>query len=294
MVEHKRPFRSYDTESDEFIENLTNSRPAPYKFGRTAQNDYAPDHSVPLFLSDPDGEPDPHEFITPLRRRRVASVSSKILLAVVAAAGAATLFAWFSSDATRDIIVNAKASIASVASPPPAAAQPEASKLTASDMQLKDTARSGAAAPAPAPVVVANATPSREEISNAYQSALRSTAPAAVAPPAVPPPVAAAPQPSPPPARQISTQELAMLINRAKEMLSAGDIPSARLLLERAAEAQDANAALMLARTYDLDVLGTSDVRNITPEPAKAHAWYEKAAKFGSAEAQRRLAQLPN
>ena len=292
MVEHKRPFRSYDTESDEFIENLTNSRPAPYKFGRTAQNDYAPDHSVPLFLSDPDGEPDPQEFITPLRRSRVASVSSKILLAVVAAASAATLFAWFSSDATRDIIVNAKASIASVASPPPAAAQPEASKLTASDMQLKDTARSGTAAPAPGPVVVANATPSREEISNAYQSALRSTA--AVAPPAVPPPVVAAPQPSPPPARQISTQELAMLINRAKEMLSAGDIPSARLLLERAAEAQDADAALMLARTYDPDVLGTSDVRNITPEPAKAHAWYEKAAQFGSAEAQRRLAQLPN
>lgn len=85
-----------------------------------------------------------------------------------------------------------------------------------------------------------------------------------------------------------------MLMNRAKEMLSAGDIPSARLLLERAAEAQDANAALMLARTYDPGVLGTSDVRNITPEPKKAHAWYEKAAQFGSAEAQRRLAQLPN
>jgi hypothetical protein len=297
MVEHKRPFRSYDTESDEFIEDLTNSRSAPYKFGRTAQNDYAPDHSVPLFLTDPDGEPDPQEFITPLRKSRAASVSSKILLAVVAAAGAATLFAWFSSDATRDIIVNAKASIASVASPPPAAAQPEASKLTASDMQLKDSARSGgAAAPAPAPVMVANASPSRVEISNAYQSALRGAAPAAVVPPAAvaPPPVVAAPQPSPPPARQISAQELAMLINRAKEMLSAGDIPSARLLLERATEAQDANAALMLARTYDPDVLGTSDVRNIIPEPAKARAWYEKAAQFGSAEAQRRLAQLPN
>jgi hypothetical protein len=302
MVEHKKPFRSYETESDEFIENLTNSRPAPYKFGRTAQNDYAPDRSVPLFLSDPDGEPDPEDFVTPLRERRVASVSSKILLAVVAAAGAASLFAWFSSDATRDIIVNARASIASVA-PTPATAQPDASKLTASDMQLKDTARSGAATPtpAPAPVVVANAMPSREDISSAYQSALRGTAPvappAAAAPPpvaAAPSPVVAAPQPSASPARQISGQELAMLINRAKEMLSAGDIPSARLFLERAAEAQDATAALLLARTYDPDVLGSSDVRNITPEPAKAHAWYEKAAQFGSAEAQRRLAQLPN
>jgi hypothetical protein len=150
-------------------------------------------------------------------------------------------------------------------------------------------------------VVVANAMPSREDISSAYQSALRGTAPvappAAAAPPpvaAAPSPVVAAPQPSASPARQISGQELAMLINRAKEMLSAGDIPSARLFLERAAEAQDATAALLLARTYDPDVLGSSDVRNITPEPAKAHAWYEKAAQFGSAEAQRRLAQLPN
>src|SRR5215831_13286432 len=295
MVEHKKPFRSHDTESDEFIENLTNSRPAPYKFGRNAQNDYAPDRSVPLFLSDPDGEPDPEDFVTPLHERRIASISSKILLAVVAAAGAASLFAWFSSEATRDIIVNARASIASVA-PPPAAAQPDASKLTASDMQLKDTARSGAATPtpAPAPLVVANAMPSREDISSAYQSALRGTAPVASPVAAAPPPVVAAPQPSASAARQISSQELAMLINRAKEMLSAGDIPSARLFLERAAEAQDATAALLLARTYDPDVLGSSDVRNITPEPAKAYAWYKKAAQFGSAEAQRRLAQLPN
>ena len=50
----------------------------------------------------------------------------------------------------------------------------------------------------------------------------------------------------------------------------------------------------MLAQTYDPDVLGTPDVRNIMPEPAKARAWYQKAAQLGSADAQRRLAQLPN
>jgi TPR repeat protein len=77
-------------------------------------------------------------------------------------------------------------------------------------------------------------------------------------------------------------------------MLSMGDIPAARLLLERAADAQDASAALLLARTYDPQVLGNPDVRNITPEPAKARAWYQKAAQYGSAEAQRRLAQLSN
>jgi len=86
----------------------------------------------------------------------------------------------------------------------------------------------------------------------------------------------------------------ATLMQRAKALLATGDIPAARLLLERAADAPDANAALMLAQTYDPDVLGTSDVRNIIPEPAKARAWYQKAAELGSSDAQRRLAQLQN
>ena len=88
--------------------------------------------------------------------------------------------------------------------------------------------------------------------------------------------------------------ELASLMQRAKGFLATGDLMSARLLLERAADTQEADAALMLAQTYDPDVLGTSDVRNITPEPAKARAWYQKAAQLGSGDAQRRLAQLPN
>ena len=53
-------------------------------------------------------------------------------------------------------------------------------------------------------------------------------------------------------------------------------------------------AALMLARTYDPDVLGTQDTRNITPDPAMARAWYQKAGQLGSTDAQRRLTQLQN
>ena len=144
--------------------------------------------------------------------------------------------------------------------------------------------------------------PSREEISSAYQAALQNRAP--VAPPAA----AAAPlaavhrSPSvtslPRAAARASgawiAEELANLMQRAKGFLATGDLMSARLLLERAADAQEVDAALMLAQTYDPDVLGTSDVRNIVPEPAKARAWYQKAAQLGSADAQRRLAQLPN
>jgi TPR repeat protein len=65
-------------------------------------------------------------------------------------------------------------------------------------------------------------------------------------------------------------------------------------LLERAAEARDASAAYMLAQTYDPAVLGTPDLRSITPDPAKARRWYEKAAQFGSTEAHKRLAQMKN
>jgi hypothetical protein len=84
------------------------------------------------------------------------------------------------------------------------------------------------------------------------------------------------------------------LLARAKKMLALGDIGAARLLLERAASAQDATAALLLARTYDPTVLGTSNARTITPDARLARDWYRKAADLGSSEAQNRLTQLQN
>jgi TPR repeat protein len=97
---------------------------------------------------------------------------------------------------------------------------------------------------------------------------------------------------APPPARRMDSDELAALMTRAKAFLASGDIPPARLLLERAAQAQEASAALMLAQTYDPTVLGTQDIRNITPDPALARNWYQRAAQLGSVDAQRRLSQL--
>jgi hypothetical protein len=325
MVER---YRSYEPDIDRLEQDITNglneqSRPRPYAFGRTAP-DFQQNDSVPLFLSDPEGEPDPAEFdyVGQLREPRRFSLSSKILISTVAASAIAIAFAWFSSDATRETLENARASFASMLPVPSAAAQPEATtQLTPQDIQLKDTARMSAPAnPAPsaarAPQQQVAMLPSREEISTAYQNALQGgqapTAPAAAAPPApaplaaiapvaVVPPAATAPTPTPPattpaaaPVRRMDPGELANLMQRAKGFLAAGDIPVARLLLERAADAQESEAALMLAQTYDPDVIGTRDVRNIIAEPAKARAWYQKAAQLGSADAQRRLAQLPN
>jgi TPR repeat protein len=136
---------------------------------------------------------------------------------------------------------------------------------------------------------LAMAATARETIPNAYLSALQRTP--AVAPPAVTStdlPDTGAPSA----VRRIGADELALLMKRALSLLALGDILPARLLLERAADAQEASAAFLLAQTYDPKVLGTSDIRTITPDPAAALAWYRKAAQLGSVDAQRRLPQV--
>ncbi len=277
-------------------EDVADSGVAPYKFGHSARTDSRPEDPVPLFLSDYDGEPDPSEYMARLRKERRFSVSSRILAGLLATSAVATLFAMFSSDATRDIIVNAKASIAASLPAPYAAARPDPAQLTARDTQLKnpeDAARLSAPpshTPAVRSVTTVAVAPTREEITTAYQSALQGRAPAAAAPaaavPVAAPPVAASP------ARQLDADELAALMKRAKGLIAIGDIASARLLLERAADAQEASAALLLAQTYDPAVLGAQDTRSITPDLAAARTWYQKAAQLGSSDATQGLAQM--
>jgi len=305
MVEQSPYFRSYDPDLDPYNEDNADPRLAPYPFERSARNNFQPE-PAPLFLSDYDGEPDPSEFAPSLRSNRKAAVSFRILAGVLAASAAALLVTLFSSDATRDLILNAKASINAALQAQSASARPASAQLTARDMQLKDPAR--AAAPAAPSTVAARAptttlamAPTREEITTAYQSALQSRAPAAaalvaavpaVSEPAAAAPAVAAPTVAPPP-RQVDADELATLLKRAKASLAAGDIPVARLLLERAANVEP-SAAFLLAETYDPDVLGTPDTRSITPDPAAARLWYQRAAQLGSTDAQQRLAQLQN
>jgi hypothetical protein len=293
MVEQSN-YRSYDDDPDiETYDDETEHYPVgSYKFGRSSR-----DHSIPLFLSDPEGEPDPEEFALPLRPSRRLSISSKILASVLVAAAVAILFALFSSDDMRNIAVDAKASFAAVLPGPSVAAEPPSVQLTAKDVQLKDPARlsspanMAAGAPQPnvqAPAVRSNTVvamaPSRDDINTAYQGAVQGRAPVATPPAAI-----ATPAPT---VRRLEPDELATLMTRAKGLLAAGDIPPARLLLERAADAQEPTAALLLAQTYDPAVLGTQDARNIIPDIALARTWYQRAVQLGSAEAQRRLTQM--
>ena len=103
--------------------------------------------------------------------------------------------------------------------------------------------------------------------------------------------------PAPPVAEQpraievLSREEVLSLRKRGQDLLSVGDIASARLILTRLAESGDADATLMLAGTFDATVLAGLHVVGIRPDPAKAHEWYMRAAELGSSEARLRLQQ---
>jgi len=88
-------------------------------------------------------------------------------------------------------------------------------------------------------------------------------------------------------------QANASLVLRGKELLRNGDFSSARLILQRAAEAGDADAALALGSTYDPTVLAQLGLRGQVANVELARTWYEKAQEFGSAEASSRLKTLP-
>ena len=100
-------------------------RPTPYETRRSESRDTGQERVVPLYISDGDGEPDPSEYVPASQGKRSASISSRILAAVCAAAAVAVLFALFSSDAMRDFF-NVKVSMASIASifPAPSVAAP--------------------------------------------------------------------------------------------------------------------------------------------------------------------------
>ena len=314
MADQIPRYGSYDPDIDTHDNTPIDRRVAPYKFGQSARTDSHKEDPVPLFLSDYDGEPDPSEYMTPLRKDRRGSLSSRILAGVLATAAVAILFAMFSSDATHDIIANAKASIAAALPAPYAAAQPDPAQLTARDTQLKnpkDAARLSAPAsqtPGVRSVTTVAVAPTREEITTAYQSAMQGRAPAATSPAAPAPvaaaPAAAAPVAAPPPApvpelmipgdaiHHLDPNEIASSLRRADELIASGDLAAARLVLRRAANAGDARAAMTLAGTYDPVILEKLGVHGFVPDVAMARVWYEKAKKFGSAEAPQRLELL--
>jgi hypothetical protein len=120
--------------------------------------------------------------------------------------------------------------------------------------------------------------------------------PAAATPqPAAAPQQTAAPAASSAPAgvtRRLDADEIDSLIQRGEAFILQGDFAAARLMLQRAAEAGSARAAVTLGATYDPVMLRKVGVVGFKAEPALAREWYERAASLGSPEASSRIAEL--
>jgi hypothetical protein len=284
-----------------------------------------PDDSVPLFLSDHDEQPPRRPSFGRVRSEDSDSerilrepVSPRIIKAsILAASVTAIIVAIFAVGNPLALFANAKASLAGTAAglsgaqnqvaaiqrvpePVRAAPEPVVAVRTASADPTAQEAQPNLGARAVSPT--ARSGPTRDEIASAFKTARQGQPEAALPPAAVPvvtvpvaaAPAAAVPAAAPPAARRIDPEELATLLKRARSLISIGDFAPARLLLKRAADAQEASAALLLAQTYDPAVLGKQDMRSIAPDPALAREWYQKAARYGSVDAQQRLSQMQN
>lgn len=86
--------------------------------------------------------------------------------------------------------------------------------------------------------------------------------------------------------------EVTAMIERGKGLLMSGDIVSARLLLRRAADAGNAEAALALGATFDPLVIRRLGAVGMRPDIVQAKQWYQRAAELGSASAESELAKL--
>ena len=282
---YEQDYASYDdryaepVDLDTFGSQLRSNHPAR---SLATREEFLPEDSVPLFLSGADEERRSPKFARPRKR------GSRLLKA--GALAAAALVATFVA-VKNPFAVFANATAALMGTSDVRTAQ--APVAPPRQIATAAVASTPAMAAGPALATTAAPLPSRDEIALALRTAHQNQPPLEIEQPAAAAAVVAAPvAAAAPPARRMDADELAALMARAKAFLASGDIPPARLLLERAAEAQEAGAALMLAQTYDPTVLGTQDIRNITPDPALARSWYQRAAQLGSADAQRRLSQL--
>ena len=91
---------------------------------------------------------------------------------------------------------------------------------------------------------------------------------------------------------QHDNEPIELFVGRSEKLLSEGDVKAARILLQRAAEAHDARAALALGATYDPIMLAVLQAHGVAADVSLALDWYAKASGFGSREAQERLRLL--
>jgi TPR repeat protein len=87
-------------------------------------------------------------------------------------------------------------------------------------------------------------------------------------------------------AQRLSAAEIAALVARGDALLGAGDIASARLFFERAADLGDGRAAMRMAVTYDAEFLARAGLHGLRGDPERAALWYRRARELGKGKAE--------
>ncbi len=196
-----------------------------------------------------------------------------------------------------DRIAAGKAGVDGASSPnssaPTAPTRPAPSPTTEPPRAVPPPTAEPKTSPVPAPPPSAAAEPHRAApppTAAPETTAAPAASPAVPAPtePAKPPTVApgSGAQPTPPVAARPAAAELAALVARGDEIFATGDVASARLFYERAADAGDAQAALRMGESFDPGFLDQAHVRGAKGDPATAIYWYRRARDLGSAEAE--------
>jgi hypothetical protein len=83
----------------------------------------------------------------------------------------------------------------------------------------------------------------------------------------------------------LSGAEVSAFIQRGDTLLARGEVASARLFYERAADAGNAQAALRLGTTFDFSFLARINLSRAYADRALAISWYRRALVLGAAEA---------
>ena len=89
--------------------------------------------------------------------------------------------------------------------------------------------------------------------------------------------------------RVLDPEAIKLLMKQGEQLIAAGDVVTARTVLQRAAEAGNAGAAMALGATYDPNVLARLGVVGVSADVGKARSWYQRAETLGSPDARGRL-----
>jgi TPR repeat protein len=95
-----------------------------------------------------------------------------------------------------------------------------------------------------------------------------------------------------PSASRLTAEEIAELLARGDTFLLVGDVTSARLFYERAADAGDRQAAMRMAASFDPTFLSRAGLRGPRGDPDKAQSWYRRAFDISVPEADRQAKNL--